>query len=209
MIRLLVADDHASVHESMDLLASREEDIEIVGRAASREELLKLVGEVEADVLLLDMRMPHEPGGRPLDIGPEMVVEVVALRPNIAVLPHSSITMPMEVLSVLDSPARGFVFKSGGRETVLAAVRKVARGNRYICEASGRMLGQWWTQSAQTLTARQAEILRSFAEGLSDEEIANRHCLSRLTVRNNILEAKGKLGLETRLRLMNWLHRGS
>lgn len=125
MIRVLIADDHALVRQSLRLLLSREDDVECVADATSVAEARRLAGSLEPDVILLDLVMP---GGRGIQVVPAILEAVPDAR--IAVL--SMQDDPGYVSEAFAAGARGYVLKQAADEDLVTAVREVAAGRRYV-----------------------------------------------------------------------------
>lgn len=125
MIRVLIVDDHALVCRSLRLLLSREEDVECIADAATVEEARRLAGSCDPDVILLDLVMP---GGNGVNAVPAILEAAPGAR--IAVL--SMQDDPAYVAEAFAAGARGYVLKQAADEDLVAAVRDVAAGHRYV-----------------------------------------------------------------------------
>jgi len=195
-IRIVLVDDHRVVTRSLKAYLESFPDLSVVGTAASGEELLEHVGEWKPQVVLQDLLLP---GG--MD-GIEATRRVIERRPEVKVIALTA------SLGVLRAGAAGYVRKDADPETLLAAVRAVARGKTYIDPAvSGQVLHA--SAPHDELTAREREVLRRLALGLSNKEIADALCIGEETVKTHVGSVLAKLQVENRAQaIVQALRRG-
>ena len=124
-MKIILADDHKIVREGLRWMLSDEDDIEIVGEADSGEALLDLVNHVEADIVLLDVRMPGISGLESLEILSERF-------PDLKVIILSMHGEPAYVRRAVELGAAGYLLKSSDREELIGALTAVAAGKSYI-----------------------------------------------------------------------------
>lgn len=190
MIRLLLADDHVILRAGLAELFAGVLDISLVGQAGSAPGLLELLERIEAEVLLLDLNMPGTSG---LDL----ISQVLARRPGLAVLVLTMNSAPAVVQRALDFGAAGFVSKGCDIQTLLAAIRALARGERYIEPSlAQRMVLAHKDVPAERLTRREEEVLALIVDGLRLGEIADRLFLSAKTVSTHKMNLMRKLGVD-------------
>ena len=191
VISIALADDHQVVTHSLKAYLESFADLKVVGIAASGEELLARIREWQPDVVLQDLLMP---GG--ID-GIETTRRIVALHPRVRVVALTASMDEARMLGVLRAGAAGYLRKDAAPETLLAAVRAVARGKTYIDPAIGRQLLEA-QMAGDVLTGRETEVLRHLALGLSNREIASSLAVGEETVKTHVTHVLSKLGVENR-----------
>ncbi len=202
MIRVLIADDHAVVRKGIAQILSKDDYIFVAAEAASGREALRLLQESQVDVLILDLSMPE--GG-----GLEVVSRALSLRPKTRVLILSMHSARQYVFRALGSGAAGYLTKESAPDELIAAVRRVAGGGRYVSQAVGNVLAEGLSAApgqplVERLSDREYQVLRMLADGKSPAEIASEFALSVKTVstyRGRILE---KLGLKNNAELVRF-----
>lgn len=201
-IRVVLVDDHRVVTRSLKAYLESFPDIEVVGMAASGEDLLQRIDEWKPQVLLQDLLLP---GG--MD-GIEATRRVLERRPEVRVIALTASIGEARMMGVLRAGAVGYVRKDAEPETLLAAVRAVARGKTYIDPAvSDQVLHA--SSPREVLTPREREVLRRLALGLTNREIADALCISEETVKTHVGSVLGKLQVENRAQaIVQSLRRG-
>lgn len=201
-IRVVLVDDHRVVTRSLKAYLESFPDIEVVGMAASGEDLLQRIDEWKPQVLLQDLLLP---GG--MD-GIEATRRVLERRPEVRVIALTASIDEARMMGVLRAGAVGYVRKDAEPETLLAAVRAVARGKTYIDPAvSDQVLHA--SSPREVLTPREREVLRRLALGLTNREIADALCISEETVKTHVGSVLGKLQVENRAQaIVQSLRRG-
>jgi len=207
MITLLVADDQALVRMGVRVLVDGEPDITLVGEAADGAEALALAREHRPDVVLMDIRMPGLDGIETL--------RMIAADPRLSgtrVIMLTTFELDEYVFDSLAAGASGFLVKGGDMAELLHAVRVVATGESLLSPSvTRRVIGEFATgprrraaphPQIRTLTTREAEIAGLVAEGLSNDEIADRLFLSPATVRTHVSRAMVKLQARDRAQLV-------
>jgi DNA-binding NarL/FixJ family response regulator len=202
MIRVLVADDQATVRDGLVTLLGLAEGIEVVGAAADGEEAVLLAGQVHPDVVLMDLRMPR------LD-GAEATARIVAATPEIAVLVLTTYADDASLAGALRAGARGYLTKDAGRAELAAAVRSVASGQATFAKEIADRLVRGFTAAPPpapdglrdrfpALTAREADVLEAITLGRNNAQIAAELYLSVATVKSYINAIFAKLGARDR-----------
>jgi DNA-binding NarL/FixJ family response regulator len=201
-ITVVLVDDHRVVTRSLKAYLESFPDIEVVGTAVSGEELLEHVDEWKPQVVLQDLLLP---GG--MD-GIEATRRVIERRPEVKVIALTASIDEARMMGVLRAGAVGYVRKDAEPETLLAAVRAVARGKTYIDPSvSGQVLHA--SSPRDELTPREREVLRRLALGLSNRDIADALCISEETVKTHVGSVLGKLQVENRAQaIVQALRRG-
>jgi DNA-binding NarL/FixJ family response regulator len=206
-IRVLIVDDHAVVRSGLLLLLAAEEDIEPVGEAGSARDAVFQARALKPDVILLDIVMPEQTG---LDVLPQLMYET----PDVKVLILSMQDEPRYVREAFAAGASGYVLKEAADNEVVAAVREVAGGGRYVNPELGARLITADAEAARQaeedpLSDREREVLRLLALGHTNQEIAKRLYISVRTAETHRAHIMQKLGLQTRADLVAYaLERG-
>ncbi|MCF7802610.1 MAG: response regulator transcription factor [Candidatus Marinimicrobia bacterium] len=189
MIRLLIADDHVLIREGFRRIVENEIDMDLVGEASNAGEALHTLQASDVDVMVLDISMPGKSG---LDF----LEEVKRFSPETSVLIQSVHPEDSYAIRALKAGAAGYITKSGHGDELLKAIRKIARGGRYVSESLAEALAfalQQETSEAphSRLSTREYQVMIQFAEGKGSAEIARNLSLSRSTIntyRSRILE---------------------
>jgi DNA-binding NarL/FixJ family response regulator len=200
MIRVLVADDQATVRDGLVTLLGLAEGIEVVGDAADGEEAVQLTLERRPDVVLMDLRMPR------LD-GAGATARIMAEVPGTAVLVLTTYADDDSLAGALRAGARGYLTKDAGRAELAAAVRAVASGQATFAQEIAERLVRGFTTAAPrpglrerfpALTAREADVLEAITLGHNNTQIAADLFLSVATVKSYINAIFAKLGARDR-----------
>jgi DNA-binding NarL/FixJ family response regulator len=201
-VRVLVVDDHAVVRAGLRLLLDAEQDMEAVGEAGSAREAVFQARSVKPDVILLDVVMPEQSG---LDAIPTLLHE----RPETKILVLSMQDDPQYVRQAFSAGASGYVLKEAADTEVVAAVREVARGGRYVHPELGARLVSAETEERRRaeedpLSDREREVLRLLALGHTNQEIAKRLYISVRTAETHRAHIMQKLRLQSRAELVRY-----
>ncbi|WP_034089500.1 response regulator transcription factor [Streptacidiphilus albus] len=215
-LRIVVADDQASVREGLVMLLGGLPDIDVVGDAADGLRALQLVAELRPDAILLDLRMPV------LD-GIETTRRLTAEHPGVAVVVLTTYADDQSVLDALRAGARSYLTKDADRTDIARALHAAAGGlavldprvqATLLAAASGAAPSADPPVAAAPaaplpdgLTTREAEILRLIARGLNNPEIAAELVLSSHTVKTHINRIFAKTGSRDRAAAMGYAQR--
>ena len=199
-IRVLVADDQSMVRAGFRRLLSSEEGIEVVAEAGNGQEAIEKAARFHPTVILMDIRMPE------LD-GLEATRRILAADPAARVLILTTFDLDEYVYEALTAGASGFVLKDDPAEQLIAAVRTVAAGDALLSPAvTKRVIKQFVRvprpeppRELHELTAREREILRLIAAGLSNAEIGAQLYISETTVKTHVTHIFQKLSLRDRV----------
>jgi DNA-binding NarL/FixJ family response regulator len=192
--RILLADDHEVVRSGLASMLSDYDDFQVMHEVSSGEQAYQQFSELRPDVLIMDMTMPG--------IGGLEALRRICGRYNdarvIMFSMHENVTLAMQAMS---AGAMSYVSKSGDSQHIVAAVRQVMTGKNYL---SAEMAQKIALQSVsgqedptQRLTAREFEVFRLLAEGLSLSRVADQLNLETKTVANYQTILKNKLGFST------------
>jgi two-component system response regulator NreC len=201
-IRVVIVDDHAVVRSGLRLLLDREDGIEPVDEAANAREALFRVIEHKPDIVLMDVTMP---GGSGLDVIPKLLDASPATR----VLVLSMHDDPGYVRGAFAAGAHGYVLKEAADTEVVAAIREIASGGRYVNPALGARLvaadaRDEAESEADPLSEREREVLRLLALGHTNQEIAKLLYISVRTAETHRAHIMQKLGLDSRAELVRY-----
>ncbi|HXI36958.1 MAG TPA: response regulator transcription factor [Burkholderiales bacterium] len=194
MIRVVLADDHALVRAGMRSLLNAMADVAVVGEASSGEEALELAGRERPDIVLMDIAMKGMSG---LDAA----ARLRELHPEVRVVILSMHAGEEYVLKALRAGAVGYLLKDAATGELELALRSVMRGESWFSPAVSRQVVEGYVQRvggeavADTLTARQREVLKLVAGGKSTKEIAYQLKLSVKTVETHRAQIMERLGI--------------
>jgi DNA-binding NarL/FixJ family response regulator len=203
-IRLLIADDQALVRAGFRMILDAEDDLEVVGEASHGLEAVEQARRLKPDVVLMDIRMPE------LD-GIEATRRVLAQAGEhpVRVLMLTTFDLNEYVYEALRAGASGFLLKDVPPEQLAAGIRVVAQGEALLAPSITRRLIQEFAAAAPVattpppgldeLTARELEVFRCVARGLSNAEIAAELVVSETTVKTHMARLLMKLGLRDRV----------
>ncbi len=206
-VRVLIVDDHAVVRSGLRLLLAAADDLEPVGEAGSARDAVFQARALKPDVILLDIVMPDQTG---LDVLPQLKRE----NPDAQVLVLSMQDEPRYVREAFAAGASGYVLKEAADNEVVAAIREVAGGGRYVNPELGARLVAADAEATKRaeedpLSDREREVLRLLALGHTNQEIAKMLYISVRTAETHRAHIMQKLRLQTRADLVAYaLERG-
>jgi DNA-binding NarL/FixJ family response regulator len=199
---VMLVDDQELVRAGFRMILDLEPDLRVVGEAADGEECLRHVRGLAPDVVLMDIRMPRLDG-----IETTRRLTATADAPKVLVL--TTFDLDEYVYRAMSAGASGFLLKDVPRDQLVAGVRVVARGESLLAPAVTRRLverfvrlpepGSGVPAAMTALSARELEVLRLLAAGLSNAEIADELVLGDATVKTHVARVLGKLGLRDRV----------
>ncbi len=204
-IRILIADDHAVVRSGLRTLLSTAEGIEVVGEAETGVEAMRLVASLQPTMVLLDISMPPESGVKTAQQLKEKYPALIVLFLTM----HEDETLLHEALR---AGAAGYLIKRADESEILQAIHAASRGDLYVhpsmtralLHPSARAPADRRASATDTLTPREVDVLRLLVRGNTNRQIAGLLGLSIRTVENHRANLMGKLGLSSRVELMNY-----
>jgi DNA-binding NarL/FixJ family response regulator len=198
-IRVLVADDHRLFRDGLRALLNSVPDLEVVGEAGDGEEVVAQAAVLQPDVILMDLQLPGINGV-------EATRRILNSQPRVNVLVLTMFEDTDTVMAAMRAGARGYILKDADEEALLRSVRAVASGEALfgpgVAERLMRYLAEA-TPSAERaafpeLTDREREVLYLLAQGLSNQEVAQRMGISLKTARNHVSNILGRLQVADR-----------
>ncbi len=205
-IRVLLVDDHAIVREGVKMILAKEPDFEVVGEAQDGRQALELVERMKPNVVVMDISMP-EMGGIEAT---QQVKERYAGVNVIALTMHEDESY---VFKLLRAGASGYVLKRAAAQDLVQAVRAAAKGEAFLYPSVARKVVEDYLKRVEAgeererydgLTEREKEILTHIAEGLSNQQIAQKLYISIKTVQTHRAHILEKLGLHDRTELVRY-----
>jgi DNA-binding NarL/FixJ family response regulator len=195
-LRVLLAEDHALLRQSLKAYLETEGACEVVGEASDGREAMRLYSELKPDVVLMDLSMP----------GVDGMVAVRSIRrdfPHARIIALTAHRAEEYLHAALDSGVDGYVVKAASAEDLLTAIRAVCRGEAYVSpEVSATLINGYLRGSRaakatplEMLTAREKHILEMVLSGMKNKEIAEKLFLSTRTVEKHRANFMKKLGL--------------
>jgi len=205
MTAVVIVDDHPIVRAGMRTLLTNTDDITVVAEGARGADALRLVAEHRPDVLVLDVNLP--------DInGIEVTRQLRAQGMPLAILILTVHSDRQTVFGLLEAGATGYVLKDDALETLVSAVRAVARGESWLSpgvasQVMRRAIGHAPSESQTPrdpagLTPRELEVLCLLAQSLDNAAIARQLVLTTRTVQNHVSQIYDKLGVTSRTEAM-------
>jgi DNA-binding NarL/FixJ family response regulator len=202
MIRVVLADDHTLVRDSLGHIITFEDDMEVVGMANDGLQAIEVVDEYRPDVVLLDIQMPN------MD-GIEACRRIRAKWPHIRIGLLTGLDGNEALFQSLLAGADAFVLKDAGRGELLRAIRRMAQGDTHLAGESLRTLikefrrlhylcGEQREPLPSSLSDREREVLRLVVEGNANKEIARRLGVEISTVKSHLHNAFDKIGVQDR-----------
>jgi DNA-binding NarL/FixJ family response regulator len=192
MVKLVIVDDHEALREALALLLTHS-GMEVVGAAGNVAAGIDLVEHADADVALVDIRLPD-------GSGIDLTRELLARRPELGVILYTGDSDADLLRHGLDSGARGYALKAGSIEELSGAIARVAAGGSYVDPRLDRVLGAPRSATRVTqLSPRERQIIGLMAEGLTAERIGDEISVSVETVRTHVRNVIRKLQARNRV----------
>jgi DNA-binding NarL/FixJ family response regulator len=202
--RILICDDQALVRAGFKLILDAEEDLEVVGEAGDGAEALELIDGARPDVILMDVRMPNMNG---IDATRRITEAGGEDAPRVLIL--TTFDLDEYVYEALRAGASGFLLKDVPAEQLVAGIRVVAEGEALLSPSITKRLIEDFTRAAAPterppealgrLTARELEVFKLVARGMSNAEIAESLVVSDTTVKTHVARILMKLDLRDRV----------
>jgi DNA-binding NarL/FixJ family response regulator len=192
VIRLILVDDHPVVRHGLRGMLEAEPDLTVVGEASSGPEGVTLAAELRPDIVLMDLRMP---GGD----GVEATARIVATVPGVRVMVLTTYESDRDILRAIEAGAGGYLLKDASPAELAEGVRAAARGETVLAPSvASTLVRQVRSPAPPTLSAREAEVLRLVARGLTNADIGRELFIAEATVKTHLLRSFAKLDVADR-----------
>jgi DNA-binding NarL/FixJ family response regulator len=212
-IRIILVDDHQIVRAGIANLVNSETGLEIVGEAADSVEFLSLLETIKTDLAILDISLPGISGI-------ELTRLITSNYPDIKVLILSMHTSEEFIFNAINAGAKGYMPKNTSRKELMEAIQSVAKGEEYYAESISNVILKSYIKKAKSgpedsnnkenqLSKRELEVLRLFAQGFSNQEIANKLFISIRTVESHKNHIMQRLELKSSVDLVKFAIRNN
>lgn len=196
-VRVLLAEDHVVVRESICQFLDRESDLSVVGQAGDGEEAVELTRQLKPDVVVMDIAMPKLNG-----IDATRLIKTHS--PSTAVLILTAYDYEQYIFPLLEAGACGYLLKEVSGQELIEAIRAVHKGESVLHPTIARKVVERFRKLSpkgkipDLLTKREMEVLKAAAQGMSNKDIAEELCLSVRTVEAHLTTILNKLGVGSR-----------
>jgi DNA-binding NarL/FixJ family response regulator len=207
-IKIILVDDHQIVRDGIKALLNDADDIDVISEAASYNELREKLKLQNPDIIVMDISLPEMSG-----------IEITKLLnetyPNLKVLILSMYTGEDFIFNAIKAGAKGYLPKNTTRKEIIDAIHSIYENNEYYSESISNVILKSYVQKAKTsdvpsersedkLSSREIEILKYFAGGMSNQEIADKLFISIRTVESHKNHIMQKLELKSTVELIKY-----
>ncbi|MEV4132131.1 response regulator transcription factor [Dactylosporangium sp. NPDC049742] len=189
-MRILIVDDHPIVREGLRAVLGGEPDLTVVADCGGGHDAVRLAGELRPDLVLMDLRLP--------DLDGITAIARITTAGHAAVLVLTTYDTDGDVVRAVAAGATGYLLKGCSREELTAAIRAAARGETAIAAPAATRLARHMRGAVPQLTARELQVLRCVARGLSNPETGRELFVSEATVKSHVMRIFDKLGVKDR-----------
>lgn len=212
-IQIILVDDHNLVRAGLANLLSGETDLEIIGEAGNGSELMELLYQLHPHLIILDISMPGLSGI-------ELTYNITRQFPGVEVLILSMYTSEEYIFNAINAGAKGYLPKNTSRHELTEAIRSVAAGQEYYAETINNVILNSYIKKAKSdsrlpvaeearLSKRELEVLKLFAQGMSNQQIADKLFISIRTVESHKNHIMQRLELKTSVDLIKFAIRNN
>lgn len=187
--KILLADDHVIVRMGVAAAISFEHDLAVVGEAADGQEAVRMADELLPDVVVMDLMMPRLSGT-------EATSAIIKAHPSIGILILTSFIASTDLVAAIRAGARGALPKTASQGEIIAAIRRIAAGQKVLSPSLQRDMAM--SRLAPELTTRQMEVLRLSARGFTTQDIADILGVSPNSVKDHFKLIFRRLGASSR-----------
>ncbi|GHJ45299.1 DNA-binding response regulator [Catellatospora sp. TT07R-123] len=192
MITVLVVDDHPIVRAGLRATLAADPGLSVVGEAGGGEEAIRLAGELQPQVVLMDLQL-----GAGID-GAQATARLRGLDRPPRVLILTTYDSDADILRAIEAGAIGYLLKDADPDDLRAAVRAAAAGETVLAPSVATRLVSRVRSPGTSLTPREAEVLQLVAAGHSNSAIARRLFITEATVKSHLVQVFAKLGVDNR-----------
>lgn len=204
MIRILLVDDHAVVRMGLKMLLNNQSNMEVVGEASEGNEGIEKARELDPDVIIMDLSMPHGKDGL------SATSEIKKQYPHVAILILTMHDDEEYLFRAIQAGAGGCILKSAPHEELIHAIESVSQGNAYLHPSATKRLMEEYLSGMKdnngdlfhSLSDREREVLTLIAKGYSNKEIGEKLSISVKTVETHKGNLMEKLQMKTRPELV-------
>lgn len=192
MIRILLVDDHPVVRQGIRGMLAAEPDLSVIGEASSGAEAVAIAAAEKPDIVLMDLRMPGMDGVTATGqiLGGSAATKVVVL---------TTYESDSDILRAIEAGACGYLLKDASPAELAGAIRSAARGETVLAPSvATRLVAQVRNPAQPSLSAREIEVLRLVARGLTNADIGRALFISEATVKTHLLRVFSKLDVSDR-----------
>ncbi len=190
--QILIVDDHPVVRDGLRGMFQGDQDFAVVGEAADGAEAVRLAGDLDPDVILMDLHMPGVDGATAIQ-------QLVERGSRAQVLVLTTYDTDADVVPALEAGATGYLLKDAPRAELIRAVRAAQRGESVLAPSvATRLVSQLRTRSGDALSDRELEVLTLISQGETNRGAAARLFISEATVKTHLLHIYEKLGVGDR-----------
>lgn len=189
-IRVLIVDDHPMVAQGIRAILDTYDDIDVIGTLSNGREAIDQIGQLDPDVMLLDLNMPQVNGLTACEI-------ILEQRPDTRILILSMHDSPEYISTALSHGAMGYLLKDVPTEEIKLAIDAVMGGARYLCAGAASAIKPSTGAEREALTSREQTILLELAQGKSNKDVAAALDISVRTVETHRKNIKRKLGISS------------
>ena len=182
-IKVFITDDHYMVVEGIRSLLQHEPDIEWMGHAMNASSCLAFLQQQQPDIILMDINLPDKSGI-------DLCKEVLEKYPGIYIIGLSTFNQQSFIQKMIDNGAFGYVLKNATQQELMEGIHTVMSGRQYLSHEAAQSLRKSSSGNTPVLTRREKEVLGLIADGLTNNEIAEKLFISSTTVdthRKNLL----------------------
>lgn len=196
-IRVLIADDHPLIRDSLRTLITTEPDLELVGEASDGAEVIRKADELKPDLILMDLVMPVKDGI-------QAISEIKQLQPKVSILVLTSFSDEDKVFPAIRAGALGYLLKDSSPLELLKAIHDVYHGRASLHPSIALQLIREFNRPSNLppvedpLSESELEVLKLVAQGMTNQEISERLGRSEWTVRTHVRNILGKLHVANR-----------
>jgi two-component system, NarL family, response regulator LiaR len=192
-VRVLIADDHGVVRQGLTMYLGLDPEIEVIGEAVNGKEAVTMAGDLEPDVVLMDLLMPV------MD-GIEATGEIKARTPEVEVVALTSVLDDGAVTGAVRAGAMGYLLKNTKPRDLCRAIKGAAAGQvQLVPEAAAKLMREMRApERPEALTGRETEVLKFLARGWANKQIARELFVEEKTVKAHVSGILRKLGVSSR-----------